>query len=108
MTKEMQKQFNDLKAKHPDALILFRSNDFYEAYEEDAKVCSNVLGITLTKHSDGHNLAAFPYHALDTYLPRLIRAGNRICICDQLEDPRKKKLVKRGITETIKKEGGVA
>ena len=104
----MQKQFNDLKAKHPDALILFRCGDFYETYEEDAKVCSNVLGITLTKHSDGHSLAAFPYHALDTYLPRLIRAGNRTCICDQLEDPRKKKLVKRGITETIKKEGGVA
>ena len=108
MTKEMQKQFNDLKAKHPDALILFRSNDFYEAYEEDAKVCSRILGLTLTMFSGGLCMAAFPYHALHSYLPRLIRAGNRVCICDQLEDLRKKKLVKRGITETIKKEGGVA
>jgi DNA mismatch repair protein MutS len=100
MTQEMQKQFHNLKKKHPDALLLFRCGDFYESYEEDAKVCAKVLGITLTKHSDGHNLAAFPYHALDSYLPRLIRAGRRLAICDQLEDPRlTKKLVKRGITE---------
>lgn len=105
----MLKQFNDLKSKHPDALLLFRCGDFYECYEEDAKTASDVLGITLTvSQSSKHKMAAFPHHALDSYLPRLIRAGRRIAICDQLEDPRKKKLVKRGITETIKKEGGVA
>lgn len=95
MTKEMQKQFNDLKAKNPDALILFRSNDFYEAYEEDAKVCSRILGLTLTMFSGGLCMAAFPYHALHSYLPRLIRAGYRIAIADKLEEPRPK----CGITE---------
>lgn len=89
------KQYNDLKQKHPDALLLFRCGDFYETYKEDAVKASNILGITLTKHSkrmdeEGKPLkmAGFPYHALDTYLPKLIRAGERVAICDQLESPR--------------------
>ena len=98
----MKKQFRELKAMHPDALLLFRVGDFYETYEEDAKTAARVLGITLTKSSDGTRLAGFPHHALDTYLPRLISAGNRLAICDQLEDPKlTRKLVKRGITETV-------
>lgn len=91
------KQYNDLKQKHPDALLLFRCGDFYETYKEDALKASNILGITLTKHSkrmdeEGKPLkmAGFPYHALDTYLPKLIRAGERVAICDQLESPRQK------------------
>lgn len=91
------KQYNDLKQKHPDALLLFRCGDFYETYKEDAVKASNILGITLTKHSkrmdeEGKPLkmAGFPYHALDTYLPKLIRAGERVAICDQLESPRQK------------------
>lgn len=91
------KQYNDLKQKHPDALLLFRCGDFYETYKEDAVKASNILGITLTKHSkrmdeEGKSLkmAGFPYHALDTYLPKLIRAGERVAICDQLESPRQK------------------
>lgn len=91
------KQYNDLKQKHPDALLLFRCGDFYETYKEDAIKASNILGITLTKHSkrmdeEGKPLkmAGFPYHALDTYLPKLIRAGERVAICDQLESPRQK------------------
>ena len=91
------KQYNDLKQKHPDALLLFRCGDFYETYKEDAVKVSNILGITLTKHSkrmdeEGKPLkmAGFPYHALDTYLPKLIRAGERVAICDQLESPRQK------------------
>lgn len=91
------KQYNDLKQKHPDALLLFRCGDFYETYKEDAVKASNILGITLTKHSkrmDGEGMplmmAGFPYHALDTYLPKFIRAGERVAICDQLESPRQK------------------
>lgn len=91
------KQYNDLKQKHPDALLLFRCGDFYETYKEDAVKASNILGITLTKHSkrmdeEGKPLkmAGFPYHALDSYLPKLIRAGERVAICDQLESPRQK------------------
>lgn len=97
----MMKQFYELKEKHPDALLLFRCGDFYETYEDDAQAVSKILGITLTKSSvDGTRMAGFPHHTLDAYLPRLIRAGRRIAICDQLEDPRlTKKLVKRGITE---------
>ena len=95
----MMKQFYDLKAKHPDALLLFRCGDFYETYNEDASVAADILGITLTKRS---SMAGFPHHALDTYLPKLIRAGKRVAICDQLEDPKlTKKLVKRGITELV-------
>lgn len=91
------KQYNDLKQKHPDALLLFRCGDFYETYKEDAVKASNILGITLTKHSKRMDeegmplkMAGFPYHALDTYLPKLIRAGERVAICDQLESPRQK------------------
>ncbi len=106
----MMKQFFDLKAKHPDALLLFRCGDFYETYGDDAFVASEILGITLTKRAsaissrkDGQTaMAGFPHHALDTYLPKLIRAGKRVAICDQLEDPKlTKKLVKRGITELV-------
>lgn len=116
----MMKQFFSLKAKHPDALLLFRCGDFYETYGDDAIVASQNLGITLTKRNNGGNtgdtpMAGFPHHALDTYLPKLIRAGKRVAICDQLEDPKKKraaikgkkglsemdKMVKRGITELV-------
>ena len=104
----MMKQFYDLKAKHPDAIMLFRCGDFYETYCEDAVVASEILGITLTKRNNGGKngepveMAGFPYHALDTYLPKLVRAGRRVAICDQLEDPKlTKTLVKRGITELV-------
>lgn len=105
----MMRQFYELKEKHPDALLLFRCGDFYETYNEDASVAAEILGITLTKRSSvagtsasGTAMAGFPFHALDTYLPRLIRAGKRVAICDQLEDPKATKtLVKRGITEVV-------
>lgn len=99
----MMKQFFDLKAKHPDAVLLFRCGDFYETYCEDAVTASRILGITLTRRSNGGTeMAGFPHHALDTYLPKLVRAGKRVAICDQLEDPKlTKKLVKRGITELV-------
>ena len=116
----MMKQFFSLKAKHPDALMLFRCGDFYETYCDDAIEASRILGITLTKRNNGGKSAAtemagFPHHALDTFLPKLIRAGKRVAICDQLEDPKKKraqlkgkkglsemdKMVKRGITELV-------
>ncbi|MBO4906201.1 MAG: DNA mismatch repair protein MutS [Bacteroidaceae bacterium] len=103
----MMKQFYDLKAKHPDAVLLFRCGDFYETYDNDAIVAAEILGITLTKRNNGKQgdstaMAGFPHHALDTYLPRLVRAGKRVAICDQLEDPKlAKKLVKRGITELV-------
>ncbi|MBQ8735930.1 MAG: DNA mismatch repair protein MutS [Bacteroidaceae bacterium] len=104
----MMKQFTEFKAKHPDAILLFRCGDFYETYSTDAVIASEILGITLTKRSNGKGavasleMAGFPFHALDTYLPKLIRAGRRVAICDQLEDPKlAKKLVKRGITELV-------
>ena len=103
----MMKQLFELKAKHPDAVLLFRCGDFYETYCDDAVVASSILGITLTRRNNGGSagateMAGFPYHALDTYLPKLIRAGKRVAICDQLEDPKlTKKLVKRGITELV-------
>lgn len=102
----MMKQFFELKSKHPDAIMLFRCGDFYETYSEDAVVASEILGITLTRRANGQGksveMAGFPHHALDTYLPKLIRAGKRVAICDQLEDPKlAKKLVKRGITELV-------
>ena len=105
----MMRQFYELKAKHPDAVLLFRCGDFYETYSSDAVVASEILGITLTKRSNGKSdsakaieMAGFPFHALDTYLPKLVRAGKRVAICDQLEDPKMtKKLVKRGITELV-------
>ena len=102
----MLKQFLDLKSKHPDALLLFRTGDFYETYKEDAEKASKILGITLTKSTKTKDeqgkplaMAGFPYHALDSYLPKLIRAGERVAICDQLEAP--KQTAKRGITEML-------
>lgn len=104
----MMKQFFDLKAKHPDAVLLFRCGDFYETYCDDAVTAARILGITLTRRGNGAGgktqteMAGFPHHALDTYLPKLVRAGKRVAICDQLEDPKlTKKLVKRGITELV-------
>lgn len=102
----MMKQFLELKAKHPDAVMLFRCGDFYETYSTDAIIAAEILGITLTKRANGKGktveMAGFPHHALDTYLPKLVRAGKRVAICDQLEDPKlTKKLVKRGITELV-------
>ena len=105
----MMQQFVAMKAKHPDAILLFRVGDFYETYGKDAIIASEILGITLTRRSNGASSAAknlemagFPHHALDTYLPKLVRAGKRVAICDQLEDPKlAKKLVKRGITELV-------
>ncbi len=104
----MMKQFYELKAKHPDAIMLFRCGDFYETYAQDAVEATAILGITLTRRNNGGaggapiEMAGFPYHALDTYLPKLVRAGRRVAICDQLEDPKlTKTLVKRGITELV-------
>ena len=102
----MMKQFNEIKGKHPDAILLFRCGDFYETFSTDAIQASQILGITLTKRANGSGktieLAGFPHHALDTYLPKLVRAGRRVAICDQLEDPKlTKKIVKRGVTELV-------
>lgn len=106
--KPIMEQFKELKMKYPDAMLLFRCGDFYEAYEDDAVEASRILGITLTQKarnlgdSQFYKMAGFPHHALDTYLPKLVRAGKRIAICDQLEDPKlTKRLAKRGITETV-------
>lgn len=102
----LMKQYNSIKQKHPDAILLFRVGDFYETFGEDAIRTSGILGITLTRRANGAasyvELAGFPHHALDTYLPRLVRAGQRVAVCEQLEDPKlAKKIVKRGITEMI-------
>ncbi len=102
----LMKQYFEIKEKHPDAILLFRVGDFYETFLEDAIAASDILGITLTRRANGSaqsvELAGFPHHALDTYLPKLVRAGRRVAICDQLEDPKlTKKLVKRGITELV-------
>ena len=102
----LMKQYYQIKAVHPDAILLFRVGDFYETFGDDAIKASSILGITLTKRANGKDkqleMAGFPYHALDTYLPKLVRAGRRVAICDQLEDPKMtKKLVKRGITELV-------
>lgn len=102
----LMKQFFEIKAKHPDAILLFRVGDFYELYGEDAIIGAEILGITQTKRANGAaqyvEMAGFPHHALDTYLPKLVRAGKRVAICDQLEDPKMtKKLVKRGVTELV-------
>ena len=99
-------QYVEMKKKHPDAILLFRVGDFYETFSEDAIAASEILGITRTRRANGKaayvELAGFPHHALDTYLPRLVRAGRRVAICEQLEDPKlTKKLVKRGITELV-------
>ncbi|NMB06267.1 MAG: DNA mismatch repair protein MutS [Bacteroidales bacterium] len=102
----MMKQYVEIKKKHPDAILLFRVGDFYETFSDDAIIAAEILGITLTRRANGAaqfvELAGFPHHALDTYLPKLVRAGKRVAICDQLEDPKlTKKLVKRGITELV-------
>jgi DNA mismatch repair protein MutS len=102
----LMKQYYGIKAKHPDAILLFRVGDFYETFEEDAVKASAILGITLTKRANGAasyiDLAGFPHHSLDNYLPKLVRAGQRVAICEQLEDPKMtKKIVKRGITELV-------
>ena len=102
----LMKQYNTIKAKYPDALLLFRVGDFYETFGEDAIKTAGILGIVLTKRANGSasfiELAGFPYHAIDTYLPKLVRAGLRVAICDQLEDPKlTKKIVKRGVTELV-------
>lgn len=102
----LMKQYIEMKKKHPDAILLFRVGDFYETFSDDAKDASSILGITLTRRANGAaqyvELAGFPHHALDTYLPKLVRAGRRVAICEQLEDPKTtKKLVKRGITELV-------
>src|SRR5674536_291875 len=102
----LMKQYNNIKTKHPDAILLFRVGDFYETFGEDAIRASEILGITLTRRANGSasfvELAGFPYHALDTYLPRLVRAGQRVAICEQLEDPKlTKKNVKKGINELV-------
>lgn len=98
----LMRQYFEMKKKHPDAILLFRVGDFYELFGEDAQDASKILGITLTSRANGKAdriyLAGFPHHALDTYLPKLVRAGRRVAICEQLEDPKTiKKLVKRGI-----------
>ena len=100
----MLAHYNELKKENPDAVILFRCGDFYEAYEDDAETCSKVLGITLTKKNpEGTRMAGFPHHALDNYLRKLIRSAYRVAIADDVPDPNTaKKLVKRGITELIK------
>lgn len=100
----LMKQYFEMKKKHPDAILLFRVGDFYETFAEDAEDASKILGICLTRRANGKAdsiyLAGFPHHALDTYLPKLVRAGRRVAICEQLEDPRlTKKLVKRGIQQ---------
>ncbi|MEA1872919.1 MAG: DNA mismatch repair protein MutS [Bacteroidota bacterium] len=102
----LMQQYYRIKGKHPDAILLFRVGDFYETFESDAVEVARILGITLTKRANGSatyvNLAGFPYHSLDTYLPKLVRAGQRVAICEQLEDPKQtKKIVKRGITELV-------
>ena len=102
----LMKQYQEIKSKHPDAILLFRVGDFYETFSDDAIAAAEILGITLTRRANGAamyvELAGFPHHALDSYLPKLVRAGRRVAICDQLEDPKlTKKLVKRGITELV-------
>ena len=101
----LMKQYNGIKAKYPDAVLLFRVGDFYETFGSDAVRAAQILGITLTKRGIGEEnteLAGFPHHSLDTYLPKLVRAGLRVAICDQLEDPKMVKgIVKRGVTELV-------
>src|SRR3954462_15733389 len=102
----LMKQYNEVKGKYPDAILLFRVGDFYETFGEDAINASKILGIVLTKRANGSaayiELAGFPYHSLDNYLPKLVRAGYRVAICEQLEDPKMTKtIVKRGVTELI-------
>ena len=100
------RQYWDAKRQHPDSIMLFRMGDFYETFEKDAILASKILGITLTKRANGAAssvpLAGFPYHSLDNYLPKLVRSGLKVAVCDQLEDPKQAKgLVKRGVTELV-------
>ena len=100
------RQYNEIKAKYPDAILLFRVGDFFETFGDDAIKTASILGITLTKRANGAashiELAGFPHHAIETYLPKLIKAGQRVAVCEQLEDPKlAKKIVKRGITELV-------
>lgn len=101
------KQYEEMKRKHPDAVLLFRVGDFYETFSEDAVIASDILGITLTRRANGANnyveLAGFPHHALDTYLPKLVRAGKRVAICEQIESPliQKKMKSKTAVTEVV-------
>ena len=108
----MMKQYFDLKAKHPDAIMLFRCGDFYETYSEDAVAASEILGITLTRRANGQaktvEMAGFPHHALDTYLPKLIRAGRRVAICDRIEAPGQKTTAKRGVNGSVSQGGGAS
>ena len=103
----LMKQYEEMKRKHPDAVLLFRVGDFYETFSEDAVIASDILGITLTRRANGANnyveLAGFPHHALDTYLPKLVRAGKRVAICEQIESPliQKKMRAKSAVTELI-------
>ncbi|MBO7764158.1 MAG: DNA mismatch repair protein MutS, partial [Bacteroidales bacterium] len=102
----LMKQFFAVKAQHPEAILLFRVGDFYETFGDDAVVASKVLGIVLTKRANGSaqhvELAGFPHHSIDTYLPKLVRAGYKVAVCDQLEDPKlTKKIVRRGVTELV-------
>jgi len=102
----LMKQYFSVKAQHPDAMLLFRVGDFYETFGEDAIIASKVLGIVLTKRNNGPGtaveLAGFPHHSIETYLPKLVRSGYKVAICDQLEDPKlTKKIVKRGVTELV-------
>ena len=102
----LMKQYNDIKSKYPNTILLFRVGDFYETFGEDAILASKVLGIVLTKRGAGSTseteLAGFPHHALGNYLPKLVRSGLRVAVCDQLEEPQKgKKIVKRGVTELV-------
>lgn len=103
----LMKQYEEMKCKHPDAVLLFRVGDFYETFSEDAVIASDILGITLTRRANGANnyveLAGFPHHALDTYLPKLVRAGKRVAICEQIESPliQKKMRAKSAVTELI-------
>ena len=101
----LMRQYNQIKVKHPDAMLLFRVGDFYETFGADAIKASNILGIVLTARNNGGSkleLAGFPHHSLNTYLPKLVRAGERVAICDQLEDPKlTKSIVKRGVTELV-------
>ena len=108
MNEKVLKQFYELKSNHPDAILLFRTDDFYEAYQEDAEEASKILDIELTKStiqkdSDDNTieLISFPFYALDTYLPKLIRAGQRVAICEQIEDLQTKKLIKQGSKELV-------
>lgn len=97
----MMKQYFEIKKKHPEALLLFRCGDFYTSFEDDASDASKILGITLIKRSDGSRIATFPHYDIDSYLPRLIRAGRKVAICDQLVDPKTVKKERRSITELV-------